>query len=408
MEANRLVQIAAEFGTPCYVYDASVIRERVQRLRAFDVIRFAQKACSNIHILRLLKNEGTLVDAVSAGELERARCAGFSAQGDPPGVVFTADLMDRATLERVLEYDVQVNAGSPQMLAQVGERHPGHAVWLRVNPGFGHGHSRKTNTGGEWSKHGIWHTHLDEALAYIDQYKLRLVGLHMHIGSGVEYEHLRRVCSAMVDLVGRLGRDLHAISAGGGLSVPYKGGEAEVDTAAYHQHWHSARQEIEARLGHPVQLELEPGRYLVAEAGVLLAEVRAVKHIDGRRFVLVDAGFDNLVRPAMYGSYHGISFLQPDGSPADGAPVPTVVGGPLCESGDVFTQEEGGVVVPRELPPAKVGDIAVFHNAGAYCSSMASNYNSRPYAPEVLVDGATTQLIRRRQRIDELLGLEQP
>jgi diaminopimelate decarboxylase len=275
-----------------------------------------------------------------------------------------------------------------------------------VNPGFGHGHSRKTNTGGPWSKHGIWHANLDEALRQIEKYRLDLVGLHMHIGSGADFEHLRRVCGAMVEQVRALGLDLSAISGGGGLPIPYRPDERPFDTGALHQLWNAARREIEALLGHSVSLEIEPGRFLVAESGVLVGTIAATKRTGGTRFLVADVGFNDLMRPAMYGSYHEISLVRASGERAGGASEPTVVAGPLCESGDVFTQEEGGIVVPRELPAASVGDFVVLHDAGAYGSSQASNYNSRPHAVELLVDRGAVREIRRRQTIDELLDLE--
>ncbi|HXZ85703.1 MAG TPA: diaminopimelate decarboxylase, partial [Myxococcota bacterium] len=191
LDPELVRRLAHEYGTPYYLYDAAVIRAQIAKLRAFDVIRYAQKALSNLHVLRLMKAEGVLVDAVSGGELERALRAGYTGRGEPAGVVFTADVIDGPTLERVCALDVPVNAGSADMLGQLGRRKPGHRVWLRVNPGFGHGHSRKTNTGGPWSKHGIWHANLDEALRQIEKYRLELVGLHMHIGSGADFEHLR-------------------------------------------------------------------------------------------------------------------------------------------------------------------------------------------------------------------------
>jgi len=406
VDPELCVRLAREHGTPFFLYDAAVIRGQLAKLRAFDVIRFAQKALSNIHVLRLMKAEGALVDAVSGGELERAFRAGYTGTGEPAGVVFTADVIDAATLERVIALDVPVNAGSADMLEQVGQAKPGHRVWLRVNPGFGHGHSRKTNTGGPWSKHGIWHASLDQALRLVEKYRLDLVGLHMHIGSGTDFEHLRRVCDAMVAQVRALGLDLRAISGGGGLPIPYRPGELQFDTAALHSLWHGARREIEAALGHRVSLEIEPGRFLVAESGALVSQVLAAKRMDGTRFLLVDAGFNDLMRPAMYGSYHEISIVRARGERATGATEPTVVAGPLCESGDVFTQEEGGVVVTRDLPTADVGDFVVLHDAGAYAASQASNYNSRPHLPEFLLDGGHVREIRRRQTIDELLDLE--
>jgi diaminopimelate decarboxylase len=409
-----LQELAHAHGTPLWVYDADTIRERIERLRAFDAVRFAQKACSNTHVLRLLRERGVRVDAVSAGEIERALRAGFDARGEQAGIVFTADEITGPTLALVAEHGIPVNAGSVDMLDQLGAalgpRARGQRVWLRINPGFGHGHSRKTNTGGEHSKHGIWTSDLPAAAAAIARHGLDLVGLHMHIGSGVDYGHLAQVCDAMVEQVrtmAGLGLRVRAISAGGGLTIPYRPGEAPVDTAHYFSLWDAARRRIAAELGHPVGLEIEPGRFLVAESGVMLAEVRAVKDMGRNHFVLCDAGFSDLVRPAMYGGYHAISVLpRAAGAPARAQPRSTVVAGPLCESGDVFTQDAHGVVEPRLLAPAAVGDLLVFHDTGAYGASMSSNYNSRPLAAEVLVDGGVPRLVRRRQTIGELIALE--
>ena len=406
-----LAQLASSYGTPLWVYDAATMDQRVAALQQFDVLRFAQKANSNTHVLRHLRALGVAVDAVSLGEIERALAAGYQ-PGRHDGhaeLVFTADVLDRATLERVSALGIVVNCGSLDMLGQLAQRSPGHPVWLRINPGFGHGHSNKTNTGGEHSKHGIWHSELPRACALLKSLGLSLQGLHMHIGSGVDYSHLQEVCAAMEGLVTTVqahGLDLRAISAGGGLSTPYRAGEPVIDTAHYFSLWDAARQRIAQRLGHPVQLEIEPGRFLVAEAGVLLSEVRAVKHQGSQPFVLVDAGFSDLMRPAMYGSYHAMDILHADGSPPQGAAQSTVVAGPLCESGDVFTQAEGGVVLQRELPPALVGDLLLLHDAGAYGASMSSNYNTRPLAAEVLVEAGVPRLIRRRQTVAELLALE--
>ena len=409
--SHTLATLAQTHSTPLWVYDAHTIESQVAALRQFDVIRFAQKANSNTHILRLMKRLGVVVDSVSLGEVERALAAGFT-----PGmhnghaeIVFTADLLDRATLPRVAELGIPVNCGSIDMLDQLGAVSPGHPVWLRINPGFGHGHSNKTNTGGEHSKHGIWHTDLALALARVRTNGLALVGLHMHIGSGVDYSHLKEVCGAMVTLVQTVkaqGMDLQAISAGGGLSIPYQAGEQQIDTAHYFSLWDAARQQVAQLLGHSITLELEPGRYLVAESGVLVTEVRATKQMGNNAFLMVDAGFSDLARPSMYGSFHGMELIHADGTAATGALQDTVVGGPLCESGDVFTQGEGGVVLTRPLPQAQVGDLLVLHDTGAYGASMSSNYNTRPLIPEVLVEGGVARVIRRRQTVAELLALE--
>jgi len=405
LNRDNLLQLARQYGGPVWAYDADVIADRIAQLQQFDVVRFAQKACSNIHILKLMRAAGVRVDSVSLGEVERALAAGFQPGGEE--IVFTADLLDAPTLARLTELKIPVNAGSVDMLHQLGEASPGHRVWLRVNPGFGHGHSQKTNTGGENSKHGIWHGDLSLALAAIQQHQLQLVGIHMHIGSGVDYGHLEQVCEAMVRLVIDFGQDIEAISAGGGLSIPYRFGEEAIDTAHYFGLWDAARQRVAEHLGHAVKLEIEPGRFLVAESGVLVAQVRAVKQMGSRHFVLVDAGFNDLMRPAMYGSYHHISAIAGDERDLEESQtLDTVVAGPLCESGDVFTQLEGGKVNTCALPVVRPGDYLVFHDTGAYGASMSSTYNSRPLLPEVLFENGQPRQIRRAQTIQELLALE--
>lgn len=401
---EMLLEIAERYGTPLYVYDAAVLRQQLASLKAFDRVRYAQKACANIHILRALREQGAYVDCVSPGELARAMAAGFRIRSNE--IVYTADILARATLEQVLEAGVAINAGSEDMLAQIGELRRGHPVWLRINPGFGHGHSKKVNTGGESSKHGIWHENLELALDRIDRYGLDLVGLHMHIGSGADLQHLARVGDAMVRVVERIGRDIRAVSGGGGLPIPYREGDAPIDPSQHFAVWDSARRRIEAHLGHPVELEIEPGRYLAGPSGVLLAEVRATKSMGNNHFTLVDAGFNDLLRPSMYGAYHRISLLS-RADDLERRPLrPTVVAGPLCESGDVFTQDASGNIEPRSLPEARVGDLLVFHDTGAYGAAMSSNYNSRPLAAEVLIDGDRSRLIRKRQTIEDLLLLE--
>ncbi len=402
-----VAELAERFGTPLYVYDAEVILRRCEQLRRFPVVRYAQKACSNLAILRLLRSQGVVLDAVSAGEILRALRAGYPAQGDPPPVVYTADIFDRPALELVARYGIHVNCGSADMMDQLAEAVGGQEITLRINPGFGHGHSQKTNTGGPQSKHGIWHEQLPECLKRADRLGHRVVGLHVHIGSGTDLEHLAQVCQAMEQLAGQAGPHLRSISAGGGLPVPYCPEEPELDLDRYHQLWEQTRERISRQLGHPVQLEIEPGRFLVAESGYLVAEIRAVKRQGERMFWLVDAGFNDLARPVMYGAYHPLSLCRRNGNPDPEPLVEVSVGGPLCESGDIFTQEEGGYVVSRAMPQAQVGDLLVVGVAGAYGSVMGSNYNSKPLAAEVLVLEGTPYLIRRRQELEELLANEQ-
>ncbi len=397
-------QLAREFGTPVYVYDAAKIVERVHDLKAFDVIRYAQKACSNLAILDLIRRQGVLVDAVSGGEIGRALAAGYSTLGDPPPIVYTADIFDSESLALVLKHGIHVNCGSPDMIDQLGERRTGSHITLRLNPGFGHGHSQKTNTGGEQSKHGIWHEQLADCLRRADHHGLGVSGLHMHIGSGTDMEHLAQVCGALETAAREVGRSLTAISAGGGLPIPYREGQTYVDLDAYFRLWDATRRRLEDAFGHKLRLEIEPGRYLVAESGYLLTEICAIKQMGENTFYLVDAGFNNLARPILYGAYHPMSVVPADGAARSLRDV--VVGGPLCESGDIFTQEEGGFVITRKLPAARVGELLVIERAGAYGFVMGSNYNSKPLAAEVLIDAGRAHLVRRRQSFDDLVAGE--
>jgi len=404
------VELARQYGTPTFVYDAATILQRLEDLKAFDFVRYAQKACSNLAILDLLRRRGALVDCVSAGEVRRAMAAGYSSPATrhpppatvPPPIVYTADIFDAESLELVLAQNVHVNCGSPDMIDQYGSRAPGREITLRINPGFGHGHSQKTNTGGDRAKHGIWHEQLADCLVAADHYGLSVTGLHMHIGSGTDLEHLAQVCSAMERAALQAGRNLQSISAGGGLPIPYRPDQSYVDLDRYFALWDATRRCLQDRFQHPVRLEIEPGRYLVAEAGYLVTEIRAVKRQGENLFYLVDAGFNNFARPILYGEYHPISIVPLDGDLA--RPLHEVaVGGPLCESGDIFTQEEGGYVAKRPLPIAAVGDLLVIERAGAYGFVMGSNYNSKPLAAEVLIQDGRHQLIRRRQTFEDLI-----
>lgn len=399
---QAIKDLAERFATPFYVYDSAKIIQRVRDLQAFDVVRYAQKACSNIAILDLVRRNGVLVDAVSAGEVHRALAAGFELQGDPPPVVYTADIFDRESLDLVVDRNIHANLGSPDMIAQLGQRAPGRNVTLRINPGFGHGHSQKTNTGGDQSKHGIWHEQLQDCLVQADRIGLCVTGLHMHIGSGTDLKHLSQVCDAMERAVLLAGRTVNTISAGGGLPTPYRDGEEYVDLDKYFHLWDETRKRLESVFAHKVSLEIEPGRYLAAESGCLVTEIRAVKRMGDNVFYLVDAGFNNLARPILYGAYHPMSICPTDGN-LHRAPMDVVVGGPLCESGDIFTQQEGGFVCKRSLPAASVGDLLVIQCAGAYGSVMASNYNSKPFCAELLVEDGETHLIRARQTPEDLM-----
>ncbi|MDR2594487.1 MAG: diaminopimelate decarboxylase [Fibromonadaceae bacterium] len=403
---KEIALAVGQFGSPLWIYDFGVIEKRIWDLRHFGVIRYAQKASPNINLLSKMRTVGVDVDAVSAGEVVRALRAGF----EPKHIRYTADILDRDALDLIKEHSISVNIGSPDMLFQLHEAGINVPLAIRINPGFGHGHSNKVNTGGELSKHGIWHSDLPSVIKKAEELGFIVECLHIHIGSGSDYIHLSQVVSAMEHAVSAIGdgarESLKIISAGGGLPISYKRDEDwHLDLDKYYNIWDNARKRIGEKIGHYLQLEVEPGRYLVAESCVLATEIRAVKKMGKNLFYLIDAGFSDLIRPSFYGAYHHISIIPMSGKKSK-EEVDAIIAGPLCESGDVFTQEEGGVVVSRKLPLAQVGDLLIIHDAGAYGSAMSSNYNSRLLAPEILWEKGKFSQIRKRQTFEHLLENE--
>jgi diaminopimelate decarboxylase len=393
-----LAELAREHGTPLYVYDLGTMRARLAELGGFDVVRYALKANSNLSVLDALRASGARADAVSAGEIVRALAAGFR----PEDIVFSADLFEPAALALVARHGLRVNAGSRGMLAELARARPGAAVTLRLNPGFGSGFGPAVKAGGERSKHGIWHAELEETLAEARSLGLQVDGLHVHVGSGIDLaEVLAHTTRALADLARRASPAIRTLSSGGGLPIPYRAGEARPDVAAYVNEWNRMRRDLERELGRSLVLETEPGRWLAAEAGVLVTSVRATKRIADHEIVLVDAGFHTLLRPAFYGAWHEIRALGHANEPR----TPRVVAGPLCEPGDVFTLLRGAFD-PRPLPVLRPGDLLVILDAGAYGASMASNYNSHPLPAEVVVDEHGPRLARPRQTLEELYASE--
>lgn len=400
---KNVLFLIKKYKTPIWVYNSDIIVQQIKKLKKFNIIRFAQKSCSNIHILKLIKSYNIKIDAVSLGEIERALLAGFKPNNH--NIVFTSDILEDQVLKKVIQLKIPVNAGSIDMLQTLGKKSPQHPVWIRINPKFGYGHHIKTSTGGENSKHGIWNP--EQALCIIKKYNLNLVGLHIHIGSGVNEENLYQVCSVMKKYAISLQKKIKFISAGGGLNIPYKSNEKEININHYYKMWNKTKKIISSHLNCPIQLEIEPGRFLVAQSGVLIAKVYAVKKTEKNIFIIIDAGFNDLMRPMLYGSYHAITVFHKNSKTINTVPIITsVIAGPLCESGDIFTVKENGIICPINIPQVYPGDYIIIHDTGAYGASMSSNYNSKPLIPEILYEKNIFKLIRKRQTIQEMLNLE--
>ncbi|MEM7310787.1 MAG: diaminopimelate decarboxylase [Planctomycetota bacterium] len=380
--ADELLQrLAHEHGTPLYAYHLPTAVDQVRRLAGeFDVVRYAQKANAHPALLRALRKAGAKIDASSAGEVRRALEAGFA----PEEIVLTCDLFDRDMLALIAEQPVGVNLGSPFQIEQLARARPGAAATLRINPGFGAGHDRRVTTGGLRSKHGVWYEDVPQSVRRAREAGIALEGLHVHVGSGAPLAALLRSRDVLRRAARELGDGLRVLSAGGGLTIPYRQGEPRFDVAGYATAWRELRDSLPTR----PTLEVEPGRYVAAECGVLITEVRGTKRVGPSEFVLVDAGFHNLIRPALYGSYHRITALGKRGEPLS----PRCVAGPLCEAADVFTQDKEGGLQAQPLPALSEGDLLCIHDTGAYGASMASDYNLQRRAAEVALDAGGSEV----------------
>jgi len=413
----QLARLADQIGTPFYLYDGQILRQRLAGLKVLTEgpdlqARYAMKANSNWKVLEAVREAGFWIDAVSGNEVLRARRAGFAMGAEPPVVMLTADVFRDNALTALLEHRVLPNIGSPGMIEELqgaGYRGP---IAVRVNPGFGHGHVQSCDTGGPSSKHGIWPDDLAEVARRAAAAKLPIVSLHAHVGTGPQIRefdaNMRRLVDAFVELLPRF-PDVQAVNLGGGIPHPYRPEGQAYDLAWYRPVLLEATKKFAAATGRRVRVEVEPGRYGVAGMAILVSRVKDVKRTrandrgEGHEFVMVDAGFADLVRPAMYGSYHHISIV---GAGAGRTPEPFVVAGPLCESGDVFTRDDRELLVPRPFGRPDVGDLLVLHDAGAYGASMRSNYVSLGRAPEVFWDDGRATMVSRRETLEDIVRLE--
>jgi diaminopimelate decarboxylase len=412
-----LEKLADQVGTPFYLYDGGVLRENLARFaRLVDgpglACRYAMKANSARKVLELVREGGLWIDAVSGNEVLRALRAGFVGGTEPPLIMLTTDVFRDNALTVLLEHRVLPNVGSPGLIGELREAGYRGAVAVRLNPGFGHGHVQSCDTGGPSSKHGIWPGDLGEVRRRAADARLPLVALHAHVGTGPELPEFDANMRKLVDFFVELLPDFPevvAVNLGGGLPHPYRPGTPAYDLAWYRPVLDEARKRLSGAARRPVRVEIEPGRHLVAGMGVLVARVKDVKQTrsnpkgPGHRFVMVDAGFCDLLRPAMYGSYHHIEIV---GHGAAGPPEPCVVAGPLCESGDVFTRDDRELLDPRPLPRPEPGDLLVLHDAGAYGAAMSSNYVSMGRAPHVLWDDGRATLIARRETVEDVVKVE--
>jgi diaminopimelate decarboxylase len=400
--AEVAAEVRRRFGTPCYVYDRAALEASARAALAFPApygltLRYAMKANPSRGILTLFRDLGLHVDASSDHEVERALRAGFA----PERIQLTSQMPSRTLREHVAR-GVLFNACSLHQLDEFGKVAPGAEVSVRVNPGLGTGSTKRTNTGGPASSFGIWHEAMGEVVALAKRHDLRIRRLHSHVGSGTDPEVWKRCARMTLDLVAPL-PEVETVNLGGGFKVGRMPEEPSVDMADVGGH---VRREIEGfreRSGRALRLEIEPGTFLVANAGAIVASCVDVvaTGAEGYLFAKLDAGMPEITRPSLYGAQHPIDVLAQGREQAA-----TVFVGPCCESGDILTPAPGDpeALAPRWVPRPQIGDLVVIGGAGAYCAGMATiNYNSYPQAPEVMLgtDGSLT-LLRRRQTPEQV------
>lgn len=406
LSEDQVRAIRAEFGSPVYVYDRKQLEKAAAEAQAFPnafglTARYAMKALPTAAVIRVLSDAGLHIDASSGFEAERAMRAGVPASH----IQITAQELPE-NLEALVEQGVLFNACSLHQLTTFGERLPGRELSVRMNPGLGSGHNNRTNVGGPSSSFGIWHEYLDRVLEIAAAAKLRITAVHTHIGSGGDPEVWKRCAGLSLGIAASL-PEVQRVNLGGGFKVGRMPDEA---SASLTEIGDVVTRDFEAfaeQHGRKLQLEIEPGTFLVANAGAIVADVIDVVDTgkDGHSFIKVGTGMTELLRPALYGAQHPLSIVHKEDK-ATATEELFLVAGHCCESGDILTPEpfnpEG--LAPRSLPRPEIGDHIVVEGAGAYASGLAGkNYNSFPEAAEVMLEqDGSFRLVRKRQSPEQI------
>lgn len=386
------LSLCKKYGEPLYVYDAAVMKKQYERIRnAFDVpkleLMYACKALSNVNILKYMRQLGTGLDTVSIQEVELGLHAGFQ----PQEIIYTPNCVSIEEIQEAVELGVRINIDNTSILEQFGQLYPDYPVCLRINPHILAGLNAKTSVGHIDSKFGISFHQMPLVHRIIEATGTRVEGIHMHTGSGILDADVFLQGAEILFNVARDFPDLEYLDFGSGFKVPYKEGDAETNIEELGRKISVRFKEFCTEMGKDLTLMFEPGKFLVSEAGSFLVRVNVIKQTTSTVFAGIDSGLNHLIRPMFYDAYHEISNIS---NPGGKKRFYTVVGY-ICET-DTFG-------INRRIDEIREGDILCFHNAGAYCFSMASNYNSRYRPAEVLVLDGKDYLIRERETMRDLL-----
>lgn len=393
MKNNTLLQIASDFGSPVYVYDSEKITNQYKRLTsAFSKVKhlklnYAVKALSNISVLKLFNTLGSGLDTVSIQEVKLGLAAGFS----PDQIIYTPNGVSLEEIEMAAELGVQINIDNLSILEQFGTRHPKTPVCVRINPHVMAGGNTNISVGHIDSKFGISIHQLPHLFRIVENTKMNINGIHMHTGSDILDIDVFLYASEILFDTATHFKDLEFIDFGSGFKVPYKEGDIETNIEELGDKLSKRFNKFCKAYGKELTLAFEPGKFLVSEAGFFLTKVNVVKQTTSTVFAQVDSGFNHLIRPMLYGSQHEIINIS---NPRGRERFYSVVGY-ICET-DTFANN-------RRINEITEGDILCFKNAGAYCFTMSSNYNSRYRPSEVLWHNGEAHLIRKRETFDDII-----
>ncbi|WP_111683524.1 diaminopimelate decarboxylase [Winogradskyella tangerina] len=393
MDNTTLLQIAKEYGSPVYVYDADKITAQYKRLtKAFKNVNslrlnYAVKALSNISVLKLFNSLGSGLDTVSIQEVQLGLKAGFK----PEDIIFTPNGVSLEEIENVAKLGVQINIDNLSILEQFGTKHPKIPVCIRINPHVMAGGNTNISVGHIDSKFGISIHQIPLLLRIVENTGMNINGIHMHTGSDILDIDVFLYASEILFETAKNFPNLDFIDFGSGFKVPYKAGDIETNIEELGKKLSKRFNEFSKEYGKELTLAFEPGKFLVSEAGVFLAKVNVVKQTTSTVFAQVDSGFNHLIRPMLYGSQHDIVNIS---NPTGRERFYSVVGY-ICET-DTFANN-------RRINEINEGDILCFKNAGAYCFTMASNYNSRYRPAEVLIYKGKSHLIRKRETFEDII-----
>ena len=388
-----LLAIASEFGNPLYVYDAAKIASQYQRLTsAFSSIEdlrinYAAKALSNVSILKLMRQSGSGLDTVSIQEVQLGLEAGF----EPQAIIYTPNGVSLKEIEEVAKMGVQINIDNLSLLEQFGTRHPKTPVCIRINPHVMAGGNSNISVGHIDSKFGISIHQIPHLLRIVENTAMNINGIHMHTGSDIlDIDVFLHAAEILFDTAKHF-KNLEFLDFGSGFKVPYQQNDIETNIEELGEKLSKRFIDFCKEYGRDLQLIFEPGKFLVSQAGHFVTQVNVVKQTTSTVFAQVDSGFNHLIRPMLYGSYHHIENLSnPNGKERFYSVV-----GYICET-DTFGSN-------RKIAEITEGDLLVFRNCGAYCFSMASNYNSRYRPAEVLWYEGKAHLIRKRETFEDIL-----